>query len=507
MNRFTLIAMTILLACPTSLLAKPVEVLVFPSGAIVTEQSSAAVVDGVATLSLPEVADPDSLKIATVDSTAAIGGLQFESVLETAGDYRELKDLIEATREKLQAVEDVRQARARTLELWHGPLGEKFQTAQEFQKLADLMLASTEKLNKEQSQLAKEKKEIEKQLQELERKLADATSRQKRSWSVQVSLNRAKGTETLRYSYRVRGADWNPVYTLDARPGEKQILWDWSANVRQSTAADWKDVRLLLATAEPVFTLTPPENVPWTIREASTYPAAASAPRQRALAKPSPAMEAKLEEMDVSVEEAPVRQAGTLFDIYDLGRRTLLAGEDYQLEIRKGAWPAKFDYLTRPLQSPQAFLSAKLEFDELLPMPSGQTSILVDGVFVGKRAFALLEKKFDLPFGNDPQIQIKVTPTREADEEGLFSQDRSQAWQWDVEITNNKNVPVRLRVEDSLPQIQDKRVKLTETATGDAAQEKHLAKWEIELQPGAKEHLKYGYKIKYPADMQVELGR
>ena len=63
-----------------------------------------------------------------------------------------------------------------------------------------------------------EKTEIEKELKELERKLADATSQQKRTWSVQVSLSGAKGTETLRYSYRVRNADWQPAYTLDARP-------------------------------------------------------------------------------------------------------------------------------------------------------------------------------------------------------------------------------------------------------------------------------------------------
>ena len=507
MNRIYLVALTILLACPAALLAKPVEVLVFPSGAIVTEQCGVAVVDGVAALSLPAVADPDSLKISTVESTATISGVQFESVLETAGDYRELKDRIEATREQLQTVEDRRQARLKTLELWRGPLGERFRSAEEFRKLADLMLASTETLNKEQSQLAREKKEIEKQLRELERKLADATGRQKRIWSVRVALDGARQSETLRYSYRVRSADWQSVYTFNARPGEKRILWDWRAKIRQSTASDWKDVHLLLATAEPVFTLTPPENAPWIIREARTYPEAASAPMQRALARSAPEMKKKFEGRTDLAAEEPVRQAGTLFDIYDLGSRTLLAGEDYLLEIRTGSWPARFDYLTRPLQSPQAFLSAKLEFDELLPMPSGQASILVEGVFVGKRAFALQEKKFDLPFGNDPQIGIKVTPTREADEEGLFNQDRSQAWQWDLEITNNKNVQVRLRVEDSLPQIQDKRIELTETATGDAAQKEHLATWEIELPPGAKRHLKYGYEIKYPADMQVESGR
>ena len=213
------------------------------------------------------------------------------------------------------------------------------------------------------------------------------------------------------------------------------------------------------------------------------------------------------QDMVASIEEAPIRRAGTLFDIYDLGRRTLLAGDNYQLEIRKGAWQAQFDYLTRPLESPQAFLSAKLEFDELLPMPSGQAAILVDGVFVGKKEFALLEKKVDLPFGNDPQIQVKVTPTRQADEKGLFSRDRTQAWHWRIEITNNKSMAVKLRVEDSLPQIEDKRIKLTGTTLADATKEEQLAKWEIALPPGAQKILDYGYTITYPADMAVELGR
>ena len=503
MHPIRLVILISLLIFPSVLLAKPIEVLVFPSGAIVTEQTSLAIIDGAVKLSLPAAADPASLKVSTQESSATIGGLQFESVLETAGDYQELKDRIEATRDQLQAVEDRRQARARALALWQAPLGGKFQTADEFRKLSDLILASSEKLNREHSQLAKEKKEIEKQLRELERKLAEATSRQKRSWSVRVALNGAKEKETIRYSYRVRNADWDPVYTLDARPGDRQIRWDWQANVRQSTAVDWRNVHLLLATTEPVFTLTPPENAPWIIRETRYYPAS-PAP----VARKSVLMEAELaQDMAAPAEEAPVRRSGTLFDTYDLGRQTLLAGENYQLKIRQGTWPAQFDYLTRPLQSPQAFLSAKLEFAELLPMPSGQAAVLVDGVFVGTREFALLVKKFDLPFGNDPQIRIKVTPTREADEEGLFGRDRSQAWQWRIAITNNKNVPARLRIEDSLPQIQDKRIKLTETLTGEADRDKHLAKWGIDLPPGGEKTIDYGYKIKYPADMRIDLGR
>jgi len=507
MKRICLVALALLLASPALLLAKPVEVLVFPSGAIVTEQSSVTVADGIATLSLPAVADTASLKMAVVDSDAAVSGLQFDSVREEGGDYQSLKEKIEATKIKLQDVEDQRSARARALDLCKSPLGEKFATAEEYRKLVDLVLAKSETLGQEHSRLEREKKEIDKQLKELERQLAEATNRQKRSWAVQVALSGAKAKETLRYSYRVRGADWRPTYTLDARPEEQAIRWDWTADVTQQTAIDWKNVQLLLATAEPVFTLTPPENQPWIIREAQVY---YTEVREKVLMRAAPmaAMAPMEPEMDMlEARSAPVRKAGTLFDVYDLGQQTIVAGESYQLNIRKGSWPATFDYLLRPLQSPQAFLLAKVEFDELLPMPSGNAAILVEGVFVGQRGFSLLEKKLDLAFGNDPQLMVKVNATREAGEAGVFGGDKTQAWNWKVDITNNKNVAVKLRVEDSLPQIEDQRIKLVETVTDHVDKDEHLAKWEIELKPGEKKSVTFGHKIRFPEEMTLELGR
>jgi len=505
MTRLILVTLTLLFATPAALLAKPVEVLVFPSGAIVTEQASVSVTDGAATLTLPAVADPNSLKIAAQQSGATVSGLQFESVLQPPGDYQHLQEQIDATKDKLQEVKDRLEARERALSLWQAPLGGEFQNAAEYQKLAELVLANSEKLKLEHSSLAKQSKEIGKQLRELERKLAEATSRQKRTWAVSVTLAGAKQKETLRFSYRVRNATLAPVYTLDARPADKSVRWDWTANLRQQTGADWKDVKLLLATAEPVFSLTPPGNQPWIIREVRTYPATQSITLRKSVGAAAP-ME-MMQDAVAKAEEPPARRSGTLFDVYDLGIQSVKAGENYQLNIRKGIWSAQFDYLARPLQSPQAFLLAKIEFDKLLPMPSGQASVLVEGVFVGKRSFSLLEKKLDLSFGNDPQIGIKVTPTREADEVGLFGSDRSQTWQWQVAMTNNKNIPVTVQVEDSLPRIQDKRIELVETSTGKKDKDEHLAEWTVELPPGASKTLEYGYTVKYPEDMQVDLGR
>ncbi|NIQ96044.1 MAG: DUF4140 domain-containing protein, partial [Desulfuromonadales bacterium] len=151
MKRIILSSLVLLALLPASLLAKPVEVLVFPTGAIVTEVSGVAVSAGSATLALPAVADTASLKVATVDSTATISGLRFDSVSETGADYRALEEKVEATREKLQDVEDRRAARERALGMWQASLGDEFTSAEEYRKLAGLVLAETEELGREHS--------------------------------------------------------------------------------------------------------------------------------------------------------------------------------------------------------------------------------------------------------------------------------------------------------------------------------------------------------------------
>ena len=108
----------------------------------------------------------------------------------------------------------------------------------------------------------------------------------------------------------------------------------------------------------------------------------------------------------------------------------------------------------------------------------------------------------EVPIGAAKPAQVPV----EAAEEGLFGGDKSQAWRWRIDITNNKNIPVSVRIEDSLPRIEDKRIKLVDSSTGKENQEELLTTWSIDLPPGAKKSVEYGYKFKYPADMQVDLG-
>ena len=506
MSMLRLLSLLVLLLCPTVLLAKPIEVLIFPSGALVTEESSEPLSNGRALLFLPSVADPASLKISPLTADLQINGLRYESVLEESGNYQQLEAQLEAAQDKKQFLGDQTSSKMMALDYWKQQLKIDLKSPEEAKAMGSLVLESSEPLFADISKLEKDKKQLDKEIKELQRQLAQATGQQSRKWVVSVDLSGAGNLAELRFSYRVSNASWSSLYTLDARPNENQVAWTWVGAVQQATGQAWNNVQLRLATAEPLFTLTPPAVGSWIIREQHSYPAAKSVANRQMVAMEMAEDQAAM----APAEVPPARMEGALFDIYDLGRQTIEPGKTYQLNIRKGTWPATFSYLVRPIQTPQAFLSAKLAFKDLLPLPGGQASLLVDGVFVGKRPFGLREKTIDLAFGNDPGVAVQVDSERESDESGLISKDRSQQWTWGLSIVNHKSHPVKVRIEDSYPQVQDRRIELSEirtTASAGVTREEGLAFWEVEVAAGNAKHIEYGYKVTFPAEMPVDLGR
>ncbi|MBE9485897.1 MAG: DUF4139 domain-containing protein [Chloroflexi bacterium] len=492
---------------PAVTLAAPTEVLIFPAGAIVTEVTNVSVTNGEAVISLPSVANPQTLMVSVERGATAVTGLRIDSILADEGDFSGLREQLKAEQKRLESVQDKKQTQALSLAYWQNQKEQKFESVEAVQKMGTLLTQTVGPIFAALTRLGREENEILTTIKELERQLHQKTSRQNREWRVVVGLQESDGkTVVLRYRYRVHNASWSSEYLLDAHPLEKQVLWSWIGVVSQSTGIDWTDVRLKLATREPVFTLSPPALNPWVIREAQTWPMT-RAKAQRAVA-PEMTMADSLEMVEEAV--APSRQQGGLFDIYDLGKQTVRAGENYRFDIRKGEWKAAFTYLVRPIQSPQAFLTAQVELPELQPLPAGQANIMVDGVYIGQKDFSLHKKNIELALGNDPGIAVRLFNERETDETGLINKDKVQSWLWRVEISNNKSLPVELHVEDVFPRIEDKRIELTKVVAVPKVSRREKGnklEWDINLQPGQSKQLEFGYRVKYPADMNVILGR
>lgn len=484
-------------------LSAPIDVLVFPGGAIVTEKTILTVNDGETSFYLPAAADPASLKINAENPTAILTTRSEIERLEV--DDTALIKSINAAKDHKQELEDSLQYQTWILEYWQQQKGKTLETAADIQAIGETISQVVGPVIREMTVAKKQLAEVNIEIKELTERLRSIQGEQDKRWTIFLSLENASQKEEITYTYRVKNAAWYSIYTLDALTDKKQIDWSWRALVQQSTGVDWTDVNLSLATAEPVFTLDPPPVGSWIIRERQYYPA-----MKGAIGKQSLMAESMVAEDSVALSPArseAKRVEGALFDVFEIGKRTLRAGENHNIKVQKGQWPATFSYLSRPIRSPQAFLSGVIELEDLTPLPSGQASILVDGIFVGKRVFALHEKKARLSFGNDPGVMIKVVAERQSDESGLISKDRVQEFAWTVFVTNNKKQDIDIEFEDATPQVQDGRVDLTPAIPQGSNVEDGVVAWSTIISPGKTYKASLNYRVKFPASLSIDVGR
>ncbi|MFK5926447.1 MAG: mucoidy inhibitor MuiA family protein [Desulfuromusa sp.] len=503
---FTLIIFSLLVS---TTFAKPTEVTLYPTGATVTEQATISPGVNQVALLLPNVAIPESLKLALPTApNQKITGVEFESILPEASDFKELKELISRLEQEINAVDDQIESRTLALNYWKNQQDLPVKTLADAREMGEIIRDESITLLQGSTQLRQQKTKLQKQLKEARNQLQQKTGNNQRSWQVQVRLSQPTTTDVkLVYSYRIRRAGWQSSYSLNALPDQNKIEWVWTAKIMQQTGLDWTGVNLKIATAEPVFTLTPPEIRPWEIREEQVLRARSNMKVMAITMSQEMAMDAA---PAMAAPPIPPRVEGQLFDIYDLGRANVASGKESRIKIREGLWNAEFSYLTRPLMSEQVFLEANFDLTkDFIPLPAGMASIQVDGVHVGQRRFSLHKKQnVAMSFGSDPGIVVDVKTDHVAGEKGLLARKNTYNWNWKVSVMNHKNFTVDLRVEDSYPHSGHEKIILKETFSPPLpTRKKDQLIWNLTIPPQGKQQLNYGYQVTYPENMPVSLGR
>jgi hypothetical protein len=215
-------------------------------------------------------------------------------------------------------------------------------------------------------------------------------------------------------------------------------------------------------------------------------------------------------DMAAGAPPEPEQETGFNFDTYDLGKRSIKAGESPRFTIREMVLPSDFKYLIRPHQTPQAFLFAQVSVnkDDFIKLPMGNATFLVDSAFVANRPFSMLDKEQKLFFGSDPQVDVKLTTLeKKSSETGFLIGKKQYQWGWKVSVNNLKAHKIDILMEDAYPQIRDKRIKLEETFNDTSPQkEDNTLKWEFPVLPNTEIAVEYGFSVTYPDEMEVTFG-
>ena len=499
----------LMLLLPLSVWAAPVQVTLFPDSAQVEEVAKVTCESAEAGLwscglTLPGQADPATLRFGRLPGKAAIADLSWKTRRDP--DQAALASLL-ARRDELRAEKDgisaeLEGVRGR-LAFWKAQTEPAQQTVAALRELA-AELGQTLRADTAQAQALERKlAEVSAKLARVEEEIAAAAGRVRTVWDVSVLLSGA-AVDELSYAYTLRDCGWTPLYRLEALPGQSRIDFSWQAKVWQRSGQNWRDVRLLLATMQPQVQAEPSDLPPWEIQPVQVY--------RKAMRAPAMMMEMAGGAADQMVAAAPAPpreiRRGT-YAAWDMGQKTVPAGEERILEIERGAWQAAFTHLVRPSLDSKAFVQATAEFTAPKELPPGNAFFLLDGAMVDQRPFELSGREATLFFGTDPLLTCETTlKDKKTGEKGLFGSRQTFLRDWTLTVKNAAAHPVRVRIEEPRPLPRDERIKIEFKASPEPLKEDdpETLAWNATIPAGKESVISLNLKIDAPEDLNVDPG-
>ncbi len=366
-------------------------------------------------------------------------------------------------------------------------------------------------------------RDLQKKIDALRRQLAEISGPSKklrRSIVVELEVLKA-GTLDLMVSYLVRGASWQPIYDARATFDKSEVELVSHAIVQQRTGEEWQDVEISLSTAKPMIGGRMPYVEPWFLRP---YQPEA---RKRALSDRFEALKATVQyEAFVKEEElaagAPVPYAMVeekgIAVVYKLSRKAGVKsdGSEHKLPVSSQILKADFEYSAYPRIAPYAYLGSRVSNAKELQLLAGRVNIFLEGDFVGTSSIDNIgpQEEFDLYLGVDENVKVKREQIeKKADDvliAGIPAPNRKTTFKYKTTIENYKNKKIKVIFFEAMPVSEDERIKAKmgnvslEPKEKDWKDRKGIWRWELELEPKAKQEIFYSFIIEHPRDMQVE---
>ena len=303
--------------------------------------------------------------------------------------------------------------------------------------------------------------------------------------------------------YTLSSCGWSPSYAMDCVPGKDgmgEISVRLEANVVQRSGMDWTDAELTLVSADTGATGLPSLRS-WIIGDDHANFAA----RGRVMEDAAPmAMEEASPRMRKAAAPQARAQTSGSYASWTPFARGLKQGSNRVL-IASDTWKERLVWLARPLnRDARVFLTAEHEFDGKAYWPAGPARLSVEGVAVGETGFEPAKGKVLLSFGPDPRVALSAsTQPRKSGTEGFIGTKKVWEWAWTYTVRNDRETPVRVRIERPLPQSADKDVLVEHSEEPAARTEDKTLVWELDCAPRKTVAVSHGVKVTAPEKMHL----
>ncbi len=330
--------------------------------------------------------------------------------------------------------------------------------------------------------------------------------------------------------YLVSNARWTPQYDLRSDGIDKPLKIIYKAAVAQTCGLDWKDVKLMLSTANPNISnnrpILSPQYIDYFVQPIAAYRqrATSNAPAtqsvqleamQRGVATNSYNL-AQVDDVNPEVEEAVFSNepSSELTAIFEVPQTQSIAtdGTEQVMMVQENEMKATYEYHTVPKLELAVFLLAKVTDYGKYNLLAGNANIFYQDTYVGQSYIdpKTVSDTLLLSLGRDESISIKRSkPTDISSERKIFGDTRKEVVEYEIIIKNNKRIAIPIEVIDQIPISRQKDIviEVDETKLSGADYNKTYGRllWRLNIEGNSNRKLRFGYTLKYPKDKQVKI--
>lgn len=177
-------------------------------------------------------------------------------------------------------------------------------------------------------------------------------------------------------------------------------------------------------------------------------------------------------------------------------------GQDHSIRIKSVEVPVDYVYHAMPALERDVFLTADIPNWNALNLLSGKASIYYQGTFTGETYIDAHFSKdtLGISLGRDGSLVVEREGNSKKYDRRRIGNNIREKSAWDITLRNNKQVPVKMVVEDQYP-LSDRKsisVELLDGGTAKVDERSGIMKWELELAPGERRELSYEFEVRYP---------
>lgn len=185
------------------------------------------------------------------------------------------------------------------------------------------------------------------------------------------------------------------------------------------------------------------------------------------------------------------------------------SGQAEMVDIQTKSVAADYVYSTSPKAKENAYLVAQIPQWEKLKLLDGESNLYFEGSFVGKSLIdtSIGRDTLDISLGKDEGIVVSRKRLKEYEKSKFLSSKKREQRKFEITIVNTKSTQISINVFDQIPLAtsKDYKVDVDELSGAILNQETGLLIWQLQLKPGQKKVIQFGFSVECPKHMDLDI--